>query len=253
VRWIVLYRGGSAFMFAGASKSSRGTIPEADGLFKSVAQTMRSLKPAEFPLAEPYRIRIMQATETTDLTAYAAEVPVEKYQKEELLLMNGLYPDKKLQSGDALQGGRVVHGLSPALPPRLDFGSREVSTSAATTGIREIMANKKFELTDVASGKKDALPLKSGTIGPDVVDIAALNKEFGVFTFDPGFMATASTESKITYIDGDAGVLLYRGYPIEQLAEKSSFLEVAYLLLNGELPNPKRSSPSSRPTSSTTR
>lgn len=99
VRWIVLYRGGSAYLFAGASKSSRGTIPEADGLFKSVAQTMRSLKPAEYPLAEPYRIRIKQATETTDLMAYAADVPVEKYQKEELLLMNGLYPDKKLQSG----------------------------------------------------------------------------------------------------------------------------------------------------------
>ena len=99
VRWIVLYRGGSAYLFAGASKSSRGTIPEADGLFKSVAQTMRSLKPAEYPLAEPYRIRIKQADETTDLTAYAAEVPVEKYQKEELLLMNGLYPDKKLQPG----------------------------------------------------------------------------------------------------------------------------------------------------------
>ena len=99
VRWIVLYRGGSAFIFAGASKSSRGTVPEADGLFQSVAQTMRSLKPAEFPLAEPYRIRVKKATETTDLAAYAENVPVEKYQKEELLLMNGLYPDKKLKPG----------------------------------------------------------------------------------------------------------------------------------------------------------
>ena len=102
------------------------------------------------------------------------------------------------------------------------------------------MATKKFELTDVASGKKTELPVKSGTIGPDVVDIGALTKDHGAFTFDPGFMATASTESKITYIDGDAGVLLYRGYPIEQLAEHSSFLEVAYLLLNGELPSPKQ-------------
>ena len=102
------------------------------------------------------------------------------------------------------------------------------------------MATKKFELTDLASGKKTELPVKSGTIGPDVVDIAAVNKDHGVFTFDPGFMATASTESKITYIDGDEGVLLYRGYPIEQLAQHSSFLEVAYLLLNGELPNPKQ-------------
>ncbi len=102
------------------------------------------------------------------------------------------------------------------------------------------MATKKFELTDAASGKKTELPVRSGTIGPDVVDISALTKDHGVFTFDPGFMATASTESKITYIDGDAGVLLYRGYPIEQLAQHSSFLEVAYLLLYGELPTPKQ-------------
>lgn len=99
VRWIVLYRGRSAYLFAGASKAARGTIPEADGLFQSVAQTMRSLKPAEFPLAEPYRIRIREATDDTDLASHAADVPVEKYQKEELLLMNGLYPDKKLKPG----------------------------------------------------------------------------------------------------------------------------------------------------------
>ena len=102
------------------------------------------------------------------------------------------------------------------------------------------MANKKFELLDVSSGKKTDLPVRAGTIGPDVIDIAALNKDHGVFTFDPGFMATASTESKITYIDGDAGVLMYRGYPIEQLAAHSSFIEVAYLLLNGELPDSKQ-------------
>ncbi len=100
VRWIVLFRGRSAYLFAGASKSSRGSTPESDGLFQSVAQTMRSLKPAEFPLAEPYRIRIRQATtDNVDLGAYAADIPVEKYQKEELLLMNGLYPDKKIKAG----------------------------------------------------------------------------------------------------------------------------------------------------------
>ncbi|MBK9253359.1 MAG: citrate synthase [Proteobacteria bacterium] len=98
------------------------------------------------------------------------------------------------------------------------------------------MADKKFELTDLASGKKSLLPVKSGTIGPDVLDIAAINKDHGVFTHDPGFGVTSATESKITYIDGDAGVLEYRGYPIEQLAEKSSFMEVCYLLLNGDLP-----------------
>jgi len=100
------------------------------------------------------------------------------------------------------------------------------------------MANKKFELVD-ASGRKAELKVLSGTIGPDVVDIAPLSRDFGAFTFDPGFMATASTESKITYIDGDRGVLLYRGYPIEQLATRSTFIEVAYLLQYGELPQAK--------------
>jgi citrate synthase len=94
----------------------------------------------------------------------------------------------------------------------------------------------KYELKNLTTGKTSLLNAISGTIGPDVLDISNLTKEQGVFTFDPGFMATASTESKITYIDGDAGVLLYRGYPVEQLAEKSSFLEVATLLINGTLP-----------------
>ena len=81
------------------------------------------------------------------------------------------------------------------------------------------------------------LPLAAGTIGPSVADIRKLYSDLGIFTFDPGYGGTAACESKITYIDGDAGVLLYRGYPIEQLAEHSNFLEVAYLLLNGELPH----------------
>ena len=88
------------------------------------------------------------------------------------------------------------------------------------------------------SNKSVSLPVLSGSIGPDVVDIRKLYGELGVFTYDPGYGATASCESRITYIDGDEGVLLYRGYPIEQLAEKSSHLEVCYLLMNGELPTP---------------
>jgi citrate synthase len=96
--------------------------------------------------------------------------------------------------------------------------------------------NTKYEIKNSVTGKTTQLEATSGTIGPDVISIAPLLKEQGVFTFDPGFMATASTESKITYIDGDAGVLLYRGYPVEQLAEKSSFLEVANLLIYGTLP-----------------
>ena len=86
------------------------------------------------------------------------------------------------------------------------------------------------------SNKAATLPLIPGSIGPQVADIRKLYDTLGVFTYDPGYGNTASCESKITYIDGDEGVLLHRGYPIEQLAEHSSFLEVAYLLLNGELP-----------------
>jgi citrate synthase len=100
------------------------------------------------------------------------------------------------------------------------------------------MTIRNFELSDPATGVKSQLPVKSGTIGPDVLDVAGLIKDHGVFTFDPAFGVTASCESKITYIDGDAGILLYRGYPVEQLAEKSTFMEVAYLLINGELPSP---------------
>src|ERR1700760_1861317 len=85
--------------------------------------------------------------------------------------------------------------------------------------------------------KRVELPALKATEGPDVIDIRKLYGEADVFTFDPGFTSTASCESQITYIDGDKGVLLYRGYPIEQLAEHSTFLEVCYLLLNGELPS----------------
>ena len=80
------------------------------------------------------------------------------------------------------------------------------------------------------------LPIKQGTQGPDVIDVSSLAKE-ARFTFDPGFTSTASCESKITFIDGGKGILLYRGYPIYDLAMQCDFLEVCYLLLNGELPN----------------
>jgi citrate synthase len=99
------------------------------------------------------------------------------------------------------------------------------------------MTEKRFELVDRATGKTSQLPVRNGSVGPRVVDVAAVYKEHGAFTFDPGFGVTAACESKITYIDGDEGVLLYRGYPVEQLAAKSSFMEVSYLLLHGELPS----------------
>src|SRR6185437_2541386 len=91
-------------------------------------------------------------------------------------------------------------------------------------------------VTDNASGQSVELPMLSGTLGPKVVDIRRLYSDLGHFTFDPGFTATGSCESKITFIDGDKGELFYRGYPIEELAEHSDFMEVCYLLLNGTLP-----------------
>ena len=97
-------------------------------------------------------------------------------------------------------------------------------------------AKRTVTLTLDGSNKSSTLPLLDGTIGPSVADIRKIYGDLGIFTYDPGYGATAACESKITYIDGDQGVLLYRGYPIEQLAEHSTFLEVAYLLLNGELP-----------------
>ncbi len=96
--------------------------------------------------------------------------------------------------------------------------------------------SQKFELKNLATGKSTQLDVMSGSLGPDVLNISQLTKDMGVFTFDPGFMATASTESRITFIDGDAGELLYRGYPVAQLAERSNFLEVAQLLITGKLP-----------------
>jgi citrate synthase len=98
------------------------------------------------------------------------------------------------------------------------------------------MSEKHFDLTNEATGQSSQLPIHDGTVGPSVADIRTLYRDHTVFTYDPGFVATASCKSEITYIDGEQGVLLYRGYPIEQLAPKSTFLEVAYLLLKGELP-----------------
>ena len=99
------------------------------------------------------------------------------------------------------------------------------------------MSDKIIKLTQTTQNTEVELPVLSGTLGPDVIDIRRLYAQTGLFTYDPGFTSSASCTSKITYIDGDAGILLYRGYPIEQLAEKCDFLEVCYLLLNGELPN----------------
>ena len=96
---------------------------------------------------------------------------------------------------------------------------------------------KIMTLTDKEAGTEVELPVLSGSVGPDVIDIRKLYGQTGMFTYDPGYGATGSCESGLTYIDGEKGILLHRGYPIEQLADQADFLEVAYLLLNGELPN----------------
>ena len=99
------------------------------------------------------------------------------------------------------------------------------------------MKNKTVTLTDNETGKQIVMDVLQPTIGPPTIDIGALHKEMGYFTFDPGFVSTASCESAITYMDGEQGLLAYRGYPIEQLAENSSYLETCYLLFHGELPD----------------
>ena len=97
-------------------------------------------------------------------------------------------------------------------------------------------SGRSYIVRETSSGKEFELAARSGTTGPDVVDIRSLFTSQGLFTYDPGYGSTASCESKITYIDGDKGILMYRGYPVEQLASKSSFIEVAWLLLYGDLP-----------------
>jgi citrate synthase len=99
------------------------------------------------------------------------------------------------------------------------------------------MTDKKAHLSVDGLDATIELPIYSSTTGPDVIDVTSITKK-GYFTFDPGFMSTASCESKITFIDGDEGILLHRGYPIDQLATRSDYLETCFLLLNGELPSP---------------
>ncbi len=102
------------------------------------------------------------------------------------------------------------------------------------------MTSSKKAVLQYGDGKSVEFPVLDGSIGPEVIDIRSLYGKTGMFTYDPGYLSTASCSSRITYIDGDQGVLLYRGYPIEQLAHHCDFLEVCYLLLNGELPNRKQ-------------
>jgi citrate synthase len=118
----------------------------------------------------------------------------------------------------------------------MENGRDRTMTTAAATKKTENVAQEAARLT--LGNKTYDLPLKKGTMGPDVVDIGHLYRDAGIFTYDPGFTSTAACESDITFIDGDEGVLLYRGYPIDQLAEHGDFLETCYLLYYGDLPTP---------------
>ena len=102
------------------------------------------------------------------------------------------------------------------------------------------MSSATYSLVNNETGEKIELPGIKGTLGPVGLDVGKVYDKAGAFTYDPGFTSTCSTKSAITYIDGDEGILLYRGYPVAQLAEHCSFIEVAYLILNGELPNPSQ-------------
>lgn len=107
--------------------------------------------------------------------------------------------------------------------------------------VEKDMTQKSTATLNLGNGEKPIeLPVISGTMGPDVVDIRTLHAKSGMFTYDPGYLSTASSSSEITFIDGDKGILLYRGYPIEQLAMQCDFMEVCYLLMNGELPTDKQ-------------
>jgi citrate synthase len=118
------------------------------------------------------------------------------------------------------------------------YGRRSMTPTSATLDMSEktVEPPVRDSATLTVGEKSVELPIRKGTVGPSVIDIGKLYAQTGMFTYDPGFSSTASTESQITYIDGDEGVLLYRGYPIEQLAEHGDFLETCYLLLYGELP-----------------
>jgi citrate synthase len=113
-------------------------------------------------------------------------------------------------------------------------------SSSAAKPAAEAATGKNFTLTDDATGKSCQLPVLEGTMGPPVIDVRKLYEQTGHFTFDPSFSATGSCKSRITFIDGDEGILMHRGYDIRELAEKSSYLETCYLLLYGDLPTAKQ-------------
>jgi citrate synthase len=122
--------------------------------------------------------------------------------------------------------------------PGDDEPGREAKGQSMSAQVTRTENGSDKQATISLSGNRTVqMPVRAGTIGPDVIDIGRLYSNTGCFTYDPGFVSTANCSSKITYIDGEEGVLLYRGYPIDQIAEQSNFIETCYLLLHGELPN----------------
>jgi citrate synthase len=113
---------------------------------------------------------------------------------------------------------------------------------ASSTTAKAALKNTRnsVTVTDNTNGETFELPIMDGTMGPRVIDVRKLYSDHGFFTYDPGYTSTGSCESTITYIDGEQGILLHRGYPIQELAEHSDFMEVCYLLLEGELPSPQQ-------------
>src|SRR3974377_788303 len=128
--------------------------------------------------------------------------------------------------------------LAQCAAKRVAFPFVALRFSEALMSVAESYIGKPVaaEASLTVAGDRHELAVRKGTLGPDVIDITTLYAETGHFTYDPSFTSTASCESKITFIDGDKGVLLYRGYPIHQLAENGTFMETCYLLLYGELP-----------------
>ena len=125
-----------------------------------------------------------------------------------------------------------AHSVPPGAQTQPHVGSRKGNTSMS-----DLSPNGSFTLTDNRNGKTYELPVLDGTVGPSVIDVRRLYADTDCFTYDPGYTSTGSCKSKITYIDGDKGILEYRGYAIEELSEHSDFMEVCYLLLYGELPD----------------
>jgi predicted Zn-dependent protease len=202
-RYAVIYYNNLAYVFSAASKGSAGA-PAADPLFMSTIKTFRRMKQTEFAQAEPLKIKIIRADENTRVADLAKKSPLPKYAEQQLRLLNDLYPDKDRSRVSSSRSSSSLRPPRPRPPARcLIEAARSCNSARPTLGHH--MAEKKFELTESRERQEVDVEVKSGTLGPDVLNIANITRDHGVYTFDPGFMATAACESRITFIDGDQG------------------------------------------------